>query len=149
MDGVEVFDLVCLGSGPAGQKAAVQAARAGFRAAVIEREERLGGFVVLLRFVNTCEYRHCILVVGRELHGLLGIFERAILIVELHSCSRSYREQSGVVWMCVHSGFDDFQRALGRTAEHIEAPQIRARAGVTLVHVECALVELSCFARVP
>jgi pyruvate/2-oxoglutarate dehydrogenase complex dihydrolipoamide dehydrogenase (E3) component len=31
------FDLVCIGSGPAGQRAAIQAAKLGKRAAVIER----------------------------------------------------------------------------------------------------------------
>jgi NAD(P) transhydrogenase len=41
------FDLVCIGSGPAGQKAAIQAAKAGFRAAVIERESQVGGSCLL------------------------------------------------------------------------------------------------------
>ena len=41
------FDLICLGSGPAGQKAAIQAAKAGFRAAVIEREPQVGGSCLL------------------------------------------------------------------------------------------------------
>lgn len=41
------FDLLCVGSGPAGQKAAIQAAKAGFRAAVIEREAQVGGACLL------------------------------------------------------------------------------------------------------
>jgi NAD(P) transhydrogenase len=41
------FDLICLGSGPAGQKAAIQAAKAGFRAAIIEREPQIGGSCLL------------------------------------------------------------------------------------------------------
>jgi NAD(P) transhydrogenase len=41
------YDLICLGSGPAGQKAAIQAAKAGFRAAVIERELEVGGSCLL------------------------------------------------------------------------------------------------------
>jgi NAD(P) transhydrogenase len=41
------YDLICLGSGPAGQKAAVQAAKAGFHAAVIERQTQIGGACVL------------------------------------------------------------------------------------------------------
>src|ERR1700675_3985245 len=36
------FDLICLGSGPAGQKAAIQAAKAGFRACIVEREPQVG-----------------------------------------------------------------------------------------------------------
>jgi NAD(P) transhydrogenase len=41
------FDLLCVGSGPAGQKAAIQAAKAGFRAGVIERESQVGGSCLL------------------------------------------------------------------------------------------------------
>jgi NAD(P) transhydrogenase len=37
------FDLLVIGSGPSGQKAAVQAAKLGRRVAVIERKERVGG----------------------------------------------------------------------------------------------------------
>ena len=41
------FDILCIGSGPAGQKAAIQAAKAGFRAGVIERESQVGGSCLL------------------------------------------------------------------------------------------------------
>jgi len=41
------FDLICLGSGPAGQKAAIQAAKAGFKSAIIEREPQVGGSCLL------------------------------------------------------------------------------------------------------
>lgn len=41
------YDLICIGSGPAGQKAAVQASKAGFRAAVVEREAQVGGSCLL------------------------------------------------------------------------------------------------------
>ena len=42
----EVFDVIVIGSGPAGQKAAVQAAKAGKRVCVIERELGVGGACV-------------------------------------------------------------------------------------------------------
>jgi NAD(P) transhydrogenase len=41
------FDLICLGSGPAGQKAAIQAAKAGFKSAIVEREPQVGGSCLL------------------------------------------------------------------------------------------------------
>lgn len=37
------FDFIVIGSGPAGQKAAIQAAKVGKRVAVIERERQVGG----------------------------------------------------------------------------------------------------------
>lgn len=43
----EVYDFLCVGSGPAGQKAAIQAAKSGFRAAIIERDAQVGGSCLL------------------------------------------------------------------------------------------------------
>ena len=40
------YDLVAIGSGPAGQRAAVQAAKLGHRAAVVERRRRVGGVCI-------------------------------------------------------------------------------------------------------
>ena len=37
------YDLVCIGSGPAGQRAAIQAAKLGKKAAVIEKRRIVGG----------------------------------------------------------------------------------------------------------
>jgi NAD(P) transhydrogenase len=47
MDQGAKFDLVCIGSGPAGKTAAIQAAKSGFRAAVVERESQVGGVCLL------------------------------------------------------------------------------------------------------
>jgi NAD(P) transhydrogenase len=40
------FDLICIGSGPAGQRAAVQASKLGKKAAVIEKRHDVGGVCV-------------------------------------------------------------------------------------------------------
>jgi NAD(P) transhydrogenase len=40
------FDLVCIGSGPAGQRGAVQAAKLGKRVAVVERRRSVGGVCI-------------------------------------------------------------------------------------------------------
>ncbi len=47
MPAADVFDLICFGSGPAGQKAAIQAAKAGHTAAVIEQDSHVGGACLL------------------------------------------------------------------------------------------------------
>jgi len=44
--GAVVFDVLVLGSGPAGQKAAVQAVKAGRRVAMVEQEAGVGGMCV-------------------------------------------------------------------------------------------------------
>ena len=43
MSPVYDFDLICIGSGPAGQRAAVQASKLGRRAAVVEKRRCVGG----------------------------------------------------------------------------------------------------------
>jgi NAD(P) transhydrogenase len=43
----DAYDFLCIGSGPAGQKAAIQAAKAGFRAAIVERDAQVGGSCLL------------------------------------------------------------------------------------------------------
>ncbi len=40
------FDLICIGSGPAGQRAAICAAKLGKRAAVVEKRREVGGVCV-------------------------------------------------------------------------------------------------------
>ena len=40
------FDLVVIGSGPAGQKAALNAAKVGKRVALIDRKELVGGVCI-------------------------------------------------------------------------------------------------------
>jgi len=42
----EEFDLIVIGSGPGGQKAAIQGASAGLKVALIERERKVGGTCV-------------------------------------------------------------------------------------------------------
>ena len=55
------FDLVCIGSGPAGQRAAVQAAKLGKRAAVIERREMVGGVCVVTGTIPSKTFREAVL----------------------------------------------------------------------------------------
>jgi NAD(P) transhydrogenase len=43
---VQTFDLLVIGSGPAGQRAAIQGSKLGKRVAVIERQEVVGGVCV-------------------------------------------------------------------------------------------------------
>jgi NAD(P) transhydrogenase len=55
------FDLVCLGSGPAGQRAAVQAAKLGKRAAIIEKQRTIGGVCVETGTIPSKTFREAVL----------------------------------------------------------------------------------------
>src|SRR5262245_14058338 len=55
------FDLVCLGSGPAGQRAAVQAAKLGKRAAIVEKQRVVGGVCVETGTIPSKTFREAVL----------------------------------------------------------------------------------------
>ena len=61
MSGACDFDLLCLGSGPAGQRAAIQAAKFGKRAAVVERRQIVGGVCVATGTIPSKTFREAVL----------------------------------------------------------------------------------------
>ncbi len=65
------YDLVVLGSGPAGQKAAVAAAKRGKRVAVVERSHSVGGVCIHTGTIPSKAIREAVL-------HLTGIRERAV-----------------------------------------------------------------------
>src|SRR5271168_1914486 len=54
------YDLVCVGSGPAGQRAAVQAAKLGKRVAVIERQSHVGGVCIETGTIPSKTFREAV-----------------------------------------------------------------------------------------
>jgi NAD(P) transhydrogenase len=54
------FDLVAIGSGPAGQRAAVQAAKLGKRAAVIEKNRHVGGVCIETGTIPSKTFREAV-----------------------------------------------------------------------------------------
>lgn len=58
------FDLLCIGSGPAGQRAAVQAAKLGKRAAVIEKRRIVGGVCLDTGTIPSKTFREAVLSVS-------------------------------------------------------------------------------------
>ena len=55
------FDLVCIGSGPAGQRAAIQAAKLGRRAALVERRRCVGGVCIETGTIPSKTFREAVL----------------------------------------------------------------------------------------
>ena len=62
---LEEFDLVCIGSGPAGQRAAVQAAKLGKRVAIIEKLDFVGGYCVESGTIPSKTFREAVQRVNR------------------------------------------------------------------------------------
>ncbi|MCZ6802247.1 MAG: FAD-dependent oxidoreductase, partial [Nitrospirae bacterium] len=55
------FDLVCIGSGPAGQRAAVQASKLGKRVAIIEKRRIVGGMCLESGTIPSKTFREAVL----------------------------------------------------------------------------------------
>jgi NAD(P) transhydrogenase len=69
----DAYDIIAIGSGPAGQKAAVQAAKLGKRAAVVEREDALGGVSTNTGTVPSKTLRAAVVELsGLAQHGVYG-----------------------------------------------------------------------------
>lgn len=62
------YDLLCIGSGPAGQRAAVQAAKLGKRAAVVEKSRIVGGVSVDTGTIPSKTFREAVIYFA-SLHG--------------------------------------------------------------------------------
>ena len=71
---MQQFDLIVIGSGPAGQRAAIQAAKAGKRVALIERREVLGGVCINTGTIPSKTMREAVLhFSGYRYHQIYGI----------------------------------------------------------------------------
>jgi NAD(P) transhydrogenase len=73
MGAMEHFDLLVIGAGPAGQRAAVQAAKLGKRAAVVERRRVVGGVCVNTGTIPSKTLREAVLyLTGYGQHEVYG-----------------------------------------------------------------------------
>lgn len=74
---MQEYDLVVIGSGPAGQRAAVQAAKLGKRAAVIEKNVRVGGVSVHTGTIPSKTVREAVMYLsGWRQRGFYGMAHR-------------------------------------------------------------------------
>ncbi len=75
---MQAFDLVVIGSGPAGQRAAVQAAKLGKKAAVVEKRREVGGVCINTGTIPSKTLREAVLdLSGLRQRSLYGASYRA------------------------------------------------------------------------
>ncbi len=71
---MQSFDLLVIGSGPAGQRASIHAAKAGKRVALVERKEVIGGTCINLGTIPSKTMREAVLHLSGFLYqGIYGI----------------------------------------------------------------------------
>jgi len=74
---MEKFDLIVIGSGPAGQRAAIQAAKFGKRAALIEKLEVIGGTAINTGTIPSKTIREAVLhLSGYQYQSIYGVSYR-------------------------------------------------------------------------
>ena len=85
------YDCVVIGTGPAGQKGAIQAAKLGKRVAIIEKNQVLGGAQINTGTIPSKALREAVLHLTGNQRGLFGESSRPrkdITIAELVSFSQ-------------------------------------------------------------
>src|SRR5882724_7955811 len=71
---MQTYDLLVIGSGPAGQRAAIQAAKSGKRVALIERREVVGGACINTGTIPSKTIREAVLhLSGFHYQGIYGV----------------------------------------------------------------------------
>lgn len=79
------YDLVVVGSGPGGQRAAVQAAKSGKKVALIERDSKMGGGCVHWGTLPSKSLRESVYRWSMGSRGVLGKADAGAFVVELAS----------------------------------------------------------------
>lgn len=96
------FDLVVIGSGPAGQKAALVAAKLGKRVALIDRREMIGGVCIHTGTIPSKAIREAVLhltaINEREMYGESYAVKHDITMADLlFRCQHVVRSESDMV----------------------------------------------------
>jgi NAD(P) transhydrogenase len=74
---MDAYDLVVIGSGPAGQRAAIQAAKSGKHVALVERREVIGGTCINTGTIPSKTMREAVLhLSGFQYQGIYGVSYR-------------------------------------------------------------------------
>jgi NAD(P) transhydrogenase len=119
------FDIVVIGTGPAGQKGAIQAAKLGKRVAIIEKTQVLGGAQINTGTIPSKALREAALhLTGASKRGLFGESYRVkqdITIADLVSVSQQVIRHE---WELIRDQFDRNGIELIWGTAHFEGPNL-------------------------
>jgi NAD(P) transhydrogenase len=116
------YDLICIGSGPAGQRAAVQAAKFGKRVAVIEKQRYVGGVSVDTGTIPSKTFREAVISYTGYGHRFLphrGIATGVKATAEelLKGVSEVIRRETEIVANQLHRNDIDLLQGVGSFAD--------------------------------
>src|SRR5436853_3469908 len=85
---MQTFDMIVIGTGPAGQRAAIQAAKTGNRVAVVEQRSVIGGVCINTGTIPSKTLREAVLhLSGHRERGIYGAsysVKQNITMADLH-----------------------------------------------------------------
>jgi NAD(P) transhydrogenase len=130
------FDVVVIGSGPAGQKAAIQAAKAGRRVAVVERDRQVGGSCVHTGTIPSKSLREHALrqrvrhvdLMGEPIQSLLDGVGKTIAAHDVYMAAQLARNHIELL-----RGRASFLSPHELALRHIDGSQSRVRAEVVII----------------
>jgi len=119
------YDVIVIGTGPAGQKGAIQAAKLGKKVAIIEKSNVLGGAQVNTGTIPSKTLREAVVqLTGTNRRGLFGEAYRVkkdITIADLMSASRNVISHE---WDVIRNQFERNRIDLIWGAAHFEGPNL-------------------------
>jgi NAD(P) transhydrogenase len=119
------FDIAVIGTGPAGQKGAIQAAKLGKRVVIVERNNVLGGAQINTGTIPSKALREAVLhLTGHSKRGLFGDAYRVkknITIADLVAVSHQVIRRE---WEVIRDQFDRNNIELLWGAAHFEGPNL-------------------------
>ena len=143
--GLDYYDLFVIGSGPAGQRAAIQAAKLGKRVGVAEKQSSLGGVCINTGTIPSKTFREAVLQLGGERGGGLrgrdadddltmsDLLGRVHRVVETEGeVARDQLRRNGVEVHWAEAAF------VGRHALRLDRPDGRASHEIAADHVVIA-----------
>ncbi|MEM1108128.1 MAG: Si-specific NAD(P)(+) transhydrogenase [Planctomycetota bacterium] len=119
------YDVIVIGTGPAGQKGAIQAAKLGKRVAIIERSNVLGGAQINTGTIPSKTLREAVIqLTGTNRRGLFGEAYRVkkeITVADLMSASQNVIRHE---WDVIRGQFERNGIDLVWGAAHFEGPNL-------------------------
>src|SRR5215831_15662322 len=74
---MDKYDLIVIGSGPAGQRAAIQGSKLGKRVAIVEKKEVIGGTCINTGTIPSKSMREAVMhLSGYQYQGIYGVSYR-------------------------------------------------------------------------
>jgi NAD(P) transhydrogenase len=140
------YDMLVIGSGPAGQKAAIQAAKAGKKAGIIERREVVGGICINTGTIPSKSLREAVMFLSgfrqRNVYGASFRVKSDVTLEDLSfSCQHVIKAEQEIIRNQLARNHVDF---INGTAAFVEPHRLSIRHGTTQEESTADHIVIAC-----